>query len=799
MKAAKTTSGTRKRAGATAGKAAAKAGPAKPAAAKPASSKAISAKPVAAKPSASKNSAPKTATQKATGAQATATSAATTKGSTRRRADAVAVVASPRSKAALKPAPARSSATTSSSARISPDRQAAKAQAKSKTTSPVVAAIPKAPSPANRKAASPRTRAAEPTPVIAAPEPIAVRPLHAPAPVPPQAPPAPPPKAPQAEPVKDAAGGPIPAMPDLEALAANSARLIEEMGRATAAALKPVEEGRAKPGVSDEVSDMVKTLGQVVEHWAMDPQRVVMSQTTLTRGFMDLWTTTMRRLNGEDAPPVAAPEPSDKRFRDPDWTANPVFDFIKQAYLLTSRWAEHLVQEADGVDAHTKHKAEFYVRQLASALAPTNFVATNPELLRTTFKQNGENLVRGMKMLAEDIEAGKGTLKLRQSSDGSFAVGQNMATTPGKVIYRNDLIELIQYEPATEKVYKRPLLIVPPWINKFYILDLNAEKSFIRWAVSQGLTVFVISWVNPDERQAKKSFEDYMREGIFAALDAVKDATGEENVTAIGYCVGGTLLSVTLAYMAAIGDDRIESATLFTTQVDFTHAGDLAVFVDENQIKSLEDRMYARGYLEGSSMASAFNMLRPNDLIWPYVVNVYLKGESPFPFDLLYWNSDSTRMPAANHSFYLRNCYLTNRLAKGEMEIAGEKLDLGKVSIPIYNLAAREDHIAPAKSVFKGSKCFGGPVTYVLAGSGHIAGVVNPATKPKYQYWTGGKVEGTLDQWIAHATEHPGTWWPHWMEWIRAQAPALVKAREPGSGKVKPLCDAPGTYVKVRA
>ncbi|MHB2166061.1 PHA/PHB synthase family protein [Alsobacter sp. R-9] len=588
-------------------------------------------------------------------------------------------------------------------------------------------------------------------------------------------------------------------LPDLEALAANTARLMEEMGKATAAALKPVEEGRAKPGVSEEVSDVVKTLGQVVEHWAMDPQRVVLAQTSLTKGFLDLWTGTMRRMQGEASAPVAAPDPSDKRFRDPEWSENPVYDFIKQAYLITTRWAEDLVREADGVDPHTKHKAEFYVRQIASALAPTNFVATNPELMRATLKENGENLVRGMKMLAEDIEAGKGTLKLRQTTSGTFEVGVNLATTPGKVVFRNDLIELIQYEPTTPTVFKRPLLIVPPWINKFYILDLNPEKSFIRWAVSQGLTVFTISWVNPDERQAKKSFEDYMREGIFEALDAIEKATGEKSVTAIGYCVGGTLLSVTLAYMAAIGDKRIDSATLFTTQVDFTHAGDLSVFVDEDQIRSLEDRMYARGYLEGSSMASAFNMLRPNDLIWPYVVNVYLKGESPFPFDLLYWNSDSTRMPAANHSFYLRNCYLENRLAKGEMEIGNQTLDLKKVKIPIYNLAAREDHIAPARSVFKGSKCFGGPVTYVLAGSGHIAGVVNPAGKPKYQYWTGGKVEGTLEEWIGKAKETPGTWWPHWLDWIAAQAPAKVKARKPGGRKLKPLGDAPGEYVRARA
>jgi polyhydroxyalkanoate synthase subunit PhaC len=590
-----------------------------------------------------------------------------------------------------------------------------------------------------------------------------------------------------------------PPLPDVEAMATNSARLMEELGKAAAAALKPVEEGRVKPGVSDEVSDMVKTLGQVAEHWAMDPQRMIVAQTTLTKGFLDLWTGSMRRLQGEHIPAVAEPDPSDKRFRDPEWSENPVFDFIKQAYLITSRWAEDLVKQADGIDPHTKHKAEFYIRQLASALAPTNFVATNPELIRETLKENGENLVRGMKMLAEDIEAGGGTLKLRQTTSGTFAVGHNMATTPGKVIFRNDLMELIQYAPVTETVYKRPLLIVPPWINKFYILDLNPDKSFIRWAVAQGLTVFTISWVNPDERQAQKSFEDYMREGVFTALDVIEKATAEKKVTAIGYCVGGTLLSVALAHMAQHGDQRIESATLFTTQVDFTYAGDLSVFVDEEQVRNIEDKMYARGYLEGSSMASAFNMLRPNDLIWPYVVNVYLKGQSPFPFDLLYWNSDSTRMPAANHSFYLRNCYLENKLSAGKMEVGGVKLDLSKVKIPIYNLAAREDHIAPAKSVFLGSQYFGGEVTYVLAGSGHIAGVVNPADKPKYQYWTGGKVQGELKDWIAGATEHKGSWWPHWMQWIAAQAPEKVKARVPGGRKLKPLCDAPGEYVKVRA
>ncbi len=591
------------------------------------------------------------------------------------------------------------------------------------------------------------------------------------------------------------AGMPV---PNYEALASNTARLMEELGHATAASLKPVEEGRAKPGVSEEVSDVVKTLGQVVETIAADPQRLIMAQTTLTKGFLDLWTNNLKRVNGEAVAPVAEPDASDKRFRDPEWTENPVFDFVKQAYLITTRWADDLVRQADDIDEHTKHKAQFYVRQLSSALSPTNFVATNPELLRTTLEQNGDNLVRGMQMMVEDIKAGKGTLKLRQTEPGDFKVGVNLATTPGKVVFRNDLIELLQYSPSTETVYKRPLLIVPPWINKFYILDLNPEKSFIRWAVSQGLTVFVVSWVNPDEEQAKKSFEDYMREGIFAALDRIEKITGEKEVTAMGYCVGGTLLSVALSYMAAVGDKRISSATLLTTQVDFENAGDLKVFVDEEQVKQIEEKMDVRGYLEGTSMASAFNMLRPNDLIWPYVVNVYLKGEHPFPFDLLFWNSDSTRMPAANHSFYLRNCYLDNKLSAGQITIGNVRLDLSRVTMPIYNLAAKEDHIAPAKSVFVGSQYFGNNVTYVMGGSGHIAGVINPANKPKYQFWTGGPPVGQFEDWVAKAKETPGSWWPHWLEWIVAQAPEKVKARKPG-GKLKTLGDAPGTFVLERS
>ncbi|MDX3806939.1 PHA/PHB synthase family protein [Bosea thiooxidans] len=597
---------------------------------------------------------------------------------------------------------------------------------------------------------------------------------------------------------KNTAETPETPLPDFDQFAQNMGRLFEEYGKVTAAYLKPIERGEAKTGQADEASDMVKTLGRVAERWTKDPGKIIEAQASLTGEFFNLWNASLRRASGEEVAPVAEPDKRDSRFKDPDWTHHPAFDFIKQAYLIGSRWAETMVEKADDLDPHTREKARFYVKQIASALSPTNFVATNPELLRETLQQNGENLVRGMKMFAEDVEAGGGELKIRQSDARSFEVGVNIATTPGKVIFRNDIMELIQYAPATPQVLKRPLLIVPPWINKFYILDLNPEKSFIRWCVEQGLTVFCISWVNPDARHAAKDFESYMREGIFAALDIIQEATGEKKVSTIGYCVGGTLLGVTLAYMAAIGDKRIESATFFTTQVDFSRAGELSVFVDEEQIRAIEEQMARTGYLDGSRMSGAFNMLRPNDLIWSYAVNNYLKGKAPAPFDLLYWNSDSTRMPAANHSFYLRNCYLDNKLSRGEMVMGGKKLDLKAVKIPVYNLATREDHIAPAPSVFIGSQCFGGPVEHVVAGSGHIAGVVNPPAKVKYQYWTGGPAKGSFDAWMAHAQEHPGSWWPHWFAWLEAQAPRKVAAREPGGGKLEALADAPGTYVKVK-
>jgi polyhydroxyalkanoate synthase len=587
---------------------------------------------------------------------------------------------------------------------------------------------------------------------------------------------------------------------DSEAFAMNVARAMESGGRALAAYLKPRESGEVKDKSTEEVGEVVKTLTSVAEYWLSDSERSSDLQTKMAKGYLDLWGSAMRRLAGEDATPAISPSPRDKRFADPEWKSNQFYDFVMQAYLLTTQWAQDLVRNAEGVDPHTRKKAEFYVNQITNALAPSNFVLTNPEVLRQTVAQNGDNLARGMQMLAEDIEAGHGTLRIRQSDPANLVVGVNMATTPGKVIYQNELMQLIQYQPATENVLRTPLLIVPPWINKFYILDLRPEKSFIKWCVDQGITVFVISWVNPDKNLGAKTWEDYMKEGPFAAMDVIEKATGEMKVHTMGYCVGGTLLATTLAWLAEKRRQRVTSATFLAAQVDFTHAGDLLVFVDEGQISALERDMQESGVLEGAKMAMAFNMLRSNDLIWSYVVNNYLKGQAPAAFDLLHWNSDATRMPAANHSYYLRNCYLENRLSSGSMVLDNTLLDLSKVKVPVYNLATREDHIAPADSVLYGSQFFGGPVKYVLSGSGHIAGVVNPPASNKYQYWLNDNIKDiSLADWIKGAEERKGSWWPNWREWLGSIDAEEVSARSVGNDTLKPIEDAPGSYVRVRA
>jgi polyhydroxyalkanoate synthase len=587
---------------------------------------------------------------------------------------------------------------------------------------------------------------------------------------------------------------------DAEAFAMNIARAMESSGQALAAYLKPRETGEVRDKPPSELAEVIKTFSSVAEYWMSDKDRATDLQHKMGKAYLDLWGSAVRRMAGEDdVKPAIEPSPRDKRFQDPEWKSNQFFDFVMQLYLLTTQWAHDLVRDAEGLDPHTRKKAEFYVQQITNALSPSNFVLTNPEVLRETLASKGDNLVRGMKMLAEDVEAGRGTLRIRQSDPANLEVGVNMATTPGKVIYQNDLMQLIQYSPSTETVLRTPLLIVPPWINKFYILDLRPEKSYIKWCVDQGITVFVISWVNPDKELSKKTWADYMKEGPLAAMDVIEKVTGEMKVHTAGYCVGGTMLASTLAYLAEKRRQRVTSATFFAAQVDFTHAGDLLVFVDEDQISALERDMEESGVLEGSKMAMAFNMLRSNDLIWSYVVSNYLKGQPPSAFDLLHWNSDATRMPAANHSYYLRNCYLDNRLSTGSMVLDDTLLDLSKVKVPVYNLATREDHIAPAESVLYGSQFFGGPVKYVLSGSGHIAGVVNPPAGGKYQYWTNDNIKAaSVAEWMKGAVEHKGSWWPDWLQWLQSIDAERVPARPVGD-VLPPIEDAPGSYVRVRA
>lgn len=550
---------------------------------------------------------------------------------------------------------------------------------------------------------------------------------------------------------------------------------------------------------SEQFAHIARTFFDIAQGYAAAPNKLMDAQLRLWQQYGELWQTSWKRLLGEETGPVVQPARGDRRFKDPEWEENQVFDFLKQAYLIAAQWAQDIVEETETVDERTRQRARFYVDQLTNALSPSNFAFTNPEVLRTTLASNAQNLVEGMEHLKEDLKAGRGSLRIKQTDFDAFEVGRNIAVTPGKVIYQNELMQLIQYAPTTEKVFKRPLLIVPPWINKYYILDLNPKKSLVSWLVDQGFTVFVISWVNPDERLAMKGFSDYMREGVLEAVSAVGKATGEDDLNIVGYCIGGTLTAATLAYMAEKGDDRVKSATFLTTQVDFEKAGDLMNFVDEDQLKTLERSMARKGYLEGGRMATAFNLLRSNDLIWSYVVNNYLLGREPMAFDLLYWNADPTRMPAATHSFYLRECYLNNRMSKGEMVLDGVRIDLKQVKVPAYNLATREDHIAPLASAFRVGKCLGGKTRLVVAASGHIAGVVNPPDAKKYMHWTNDKDADTLEDWLAGATEHPGSWWPDWKRWITPRAGRKVPARHPGDGGLKPVEDAPGSYVKVRA
>jgi polyhydroxyalkanoate synthase len=584
----------------------------------------------------------------------------------------------------------------------------------------------------------------------------------------------------------------------IEKLSSNLARAaLTAQGAIAEAALRQAER---PAGLQTDPFHVAPALTDVMGRLVSQPDRLVRAQADLFQRYLDLWQRSARRAGGEIVEPVVSPERGDKRFNDPDWVENPVFDVIKQSYLLTSNWLNGLVSEVEGVDPMTKRRVEFFMKMLTDAFSPSNFLASNPAALREAMQSRGESIVKGMENFAEDLARGGGQLAISQTDYQMFKIGENVATAPGKVIFQNEILQLLQFDPTTEQVHEIPLLIFPPWINKFYILDLRPENSMIRWLTGQGFTVFVASWVNPSPELAAKTFEDYMRQGIYEATDVAMAQAGVDRVNTVGYCIGGTLLSSTLAHMAARNDQRISSATFFAAQQDFAEAGDLLLFTNEDWLNDLEKQMDAAGgVLSGQAMAETFNSLRANDLIWSFFVNNYLMGKEPKPFDLLFWNSDQTRMPKALHLFYLRKFYGENALSKGELVLDNVQLDLKNVKTPVYVQSSKEDHIAPARSVYRGARLFGGPVTFTMAGSGHIAGVINAPVANKYQHWTNSDLPASLDEWAAGATETPGSWWPHWAEWLRAKSGKLVPARDPAKGKHPPLEDAPGSYVKVKS
>lgn len=531
-----------------------------------------------------------------------------------------------------------------------------------------------------------------------------------------------------------------------------------------------------------------------------NPSALVNQQMQLMNKQMTLWQQTALKFMGQESVPVIEPEPSDRRFKDDDWNTNPLFDFLKQNYLLHADAIHNMVESVGDLSDLTKNKVDFLVRQYVNALSPSNFAGTNPEVVRKTFETGGANLIKGMEQLSQDLKDSFGGLNIAMSDSSAFKVGSNVATTPGSVVFENDLIQLIQYTPTTKKTFKTPLLVIPPFINKYYILDLREKNSFLKWLVDQGHTVFCISWVNPGPSLRNKGFNDYMEQGPLAALDAIKKATGEADVNAIGYCLGGTLLASTLGYMKKTNDNRIKSATYLATLIDFSDPGEIGVFINETAISALEKQMNALGYYDGRMMAFSFNLLRENDLFWSFFINNYLKGERPMAFDLLYWNTDGTNLPATMHSFYLRNMYLYNKLKdKNGIELNGKGIDLSQVDVPTYFLSLAQDHIAKWETTYKGATLFKGDVKFVLGGSGHIAGVVNPPSANKYGYWTNEKLTKDSKDWFQTAKRNEGSWWTDWQSWVTDKTEGEIPARSPDkNSQLKVIEPAPGRYVTKR-
>ncbi len=540
-------------------------------------------------------------------------------------------------------------------------------------------------------------------------------------------------------------------------------------------------------------AEITRAFQQIWRDALNNPSRSWANYTNFVTQYSDLMTSATLKYWGmsKGSEPAAAPAKGDKRFSAADWQQNPVFDALKQSYLLAATTLLKTASETEGLDEKQQHKMVFYLRQFLDAISPTNYLFTNPQVIHETILTGGQNLSKGMEHLMRDLQAGQ----LKMTDTDAFQPGRNLATTPGQVVYRNKLIELLQYTPTTKEVSATPLLFIPPWINKYYILDMQPQNSLIKFLVDNGFSVFVISWKNPDASMEDTAFEDYLTLGPLAAIDVIKEITGSQKVNAIGYCIGGTLLSMALPYLKAKGDDTVNSATFFVSLQDFTEVGDTSVFMDEPQVTYVEGQMMERGYLDSRGMATMFNMLRANDLIWSNVVNNYLLGKEPPAFDLLYWNADGTRMTRAAHSFYLRNTYLENNLIKpNKIVLKGVPIDLDQITQDIYAVGAEQDHIVPWKSAWRISQLASGKVRFVLGGSGHIAGVINPPSKGR-GYWMNDKPVKNADEWFAGATSYKGSWWIDWLEWLNARSGEQVPAPSVGNEKYPPLEPAPGKYV----
>ena len=542
------------------------------------------------------------------------------------------------------------------------------------------------------------------------------------------------------------------------------------------------------PNPANDPMAASKALSKVGESLATQPDKVALANQELLKGWMELW---QGMMTG------ALPEANrDRRFADPEWAGNPIFDFMRRSYELNANWLMSLIENADGLSEQDKRKAKYYGQMTVDAFAPTNFFASNPAALKAMLETDGRSVVEGLRQAREDLRKGEGRLMISQSDETPFEIGKNIATSPGKVVFRNDLIELIQYAPKRKKAYERPLLIFPPWINKFYILDLREENSMIRWLVDKGLTVFIVSWRSADDVTKDYGWDDYVENGIHAAVSAALEASGAEDLNAVGYCVGGTLLSGTLAHMAQTDDSSIVSATFFASQSDFEKAGDLLVFTDGHALESIEKIIEEHdGLMPGEYMSETFNWLRPIDLVWRYVVDNYMMGKKPRPFDLLYWNADQTNIPGPTHLTYLKRFYSENALSKGEFEILGRRVNLKDVKIPVFVQCSRDDHICPYDSVYNTALAFGGDTNFVMSGSGHIAGVVNPPQAEKYQHWVNPDLPTSVDFWMNDSDEIKGSWWPTWWDWLQPKSGEKIDAPKP---KDKGLGDAPGTYVTRR-